>query len=273
MRATVLIIVLFSIAGVGIGPGCALDEDRDFDQNQLQTSGDESADGSADESAGEGEPYSGPRGTAITAPGSTEAGLCPGGCNNPPQCQMGPGQCAVGPSGKGTCYYQNVWVGYVCDAGNDCMVAECMGGGCVNVWPRSSGSSCDDGNPFTVDDECDGAGNCQGVAGCPGGCNNPPECQMNPGQCVVNPNGTTWCAYPPALVGVTCDNGIQCMESECISGSCTNSWPSAPGSSCNDGDPCTTQDHCDGAGGCAGNAGGCGGGPGDGPVKGPIIPW
>ncbi|MCH9687137.1 MAG: hypothetical protein K0V04_37220 [Deltaproteobacteria bacterium] len=246
--------------------GCTLEEGEGPDD--LEQSGDESTD------AGELEPIGLPDspGVLVPVPDSTEASPCPGGCNNPPVCQMGPGQCVVDPfNGTASCWYPNAWVGTTCDSGNPCMVAECNGGGCGNTWAHPPGKVCDDGNPATVNDVCDGAGNCAGVAGCPGGCNNPPECHMGPGQCQIDPfSGTASCWYPHAWVGTTCDGGNPCMTAECYGGSCNNVWPNI-GQSCNDGNSCTTQDQCTAMGTCKGTYV-CGGpkGPIDEPFDGPI---
>jgi len=76
------------------------------------------------------------------------------------------------------------------------------------------GTTCDDGDPATSDDECDGAGVCAGT-----------QIACNPTQCQETsvPNGTD------------CDVTFK-----------------ASGEACDDGDNATNNDQCDGAGGCVG---------------------
>ncbi len=87
------------------------------------------------------------------------------------------------------------------------------GAGC-DVTFEAAGTSCDDGLPGTRDDVCSGGGDCDGV---------PYTCTVAPCVASSTPNGTD------------CDVVF-----------------SAASVPCNDGDPTTGGDHCDGAGGCAG---------------------
>ncbi len=92
----------------------------------------------------------------------------------------------------------------------------CSGGTCTYV-PLAQGAPCDDGNACTQGDACDGQGGC---AGTPLACDQPPgPCHEATGECV---DGN--CVYPAQAQGTPCD----------------------------DQDPCTTDDVCDGAGLCAG---------------------
>lgn len=102
-----------------------------------------------------------------------------------------------------------------CDDLNECTVDTCSAGICVNT--ADVGASCDDGNLCTVDDICNFAGNC-----IPGA---PPNCTALDDKCTDG----------------VCDPG---------SGNCVASYLAA-GLSCDaDGDACTVNDTCDGAGTC-----------------------
>lgn len=179
---------------------------------------------------------------------------CPGGCYDPPPCHSSPGLCMVDPySGASQCWYPEVFNGMTCDNGNECTTAECVGGSCVTYGYRYDGFPCDDGDLSTVDDVCDGAGACEGTPTCPGGCNNPPPCRIGPGSCQVDPfSGTASCYYPPVFDGYVCDDGFECTYSECIDGSCVPYGYYSAGAPCNDGDPTTTGDVCDGTWNCEG---------------------
>ena len=89
---------------------------------------------------------------------------------------------------------------------------------CVESYP-SSDTTCDDEDPCTYSDACDGAGNCQGVSI----------------TCTADPNP---CAYQPY-----CDGSSQCATG----------YP-GEATSCEDNDPCTYDDRCDGSGNCGGTA-------------------
>ncbi len=95
------------------------------------------------------------------------------------------------------------------------------GGACT--YAVTSGS-CSDGLACTVSDACLGDGGCVGT---PTSCVTPPAggCFQAAGQCQESLDGG--CLYPPVAAGT---------------GTCT------------DGDPCTTNDRCDGDGGCRGTA-------------------
>jgi len=101
----------------------------------------------------------------------------------------------------------------------------CDGAGlCLPAYGQA-GVSCDDGNPITVNDQCDGQGQCLG-----GACTSDADCAASsPGDC-----------FDPGGVCVT-------TTGECI-------FPPKPANTpCNDGNPGTLGDKCDGLGGCAGN--------------------
>ena len=102
-----------------------------------------------------------------------------------------------------------------CDDGNACTADACDAlSGCAND-PVAAGTSCDDGDACTMADACDGAGACAGSA-------------------------------------VSCDDMNRCTADSCDAlGGCAND-PVAAGTSCDDGDACTLDDACDGAGMCGG---------------------
>jgi len=108
-----------------------------------------------------------------------------------------------------------------CDDGNVCTDDSCdIGtGSCVND-PVADGTSCDDGDACSTIDECS-SGSCVGSA------------------------------------PIDCDDGIACTDDSCDpgTGSCVND-PVAEGTSCDDGDLCTTNDQCS-SGVCGGTSPDC----------------
>ncbi|RKI23039.1 hypothetical protein D7Y27_43190, partial [Corallococcus sp. AB004] len=92
----------------------------------------------------------------------------------------------------------------------------CSNGVCSYAL-KAAGASCDDGNACTGTDVCNGAGVCAGSA---------TQCGSPPGQCY-------------AAAGA------------CSDGTCSYSYKEA-GAACDDGDACTVDETCNGAGGCAG---------------------
>ena len=114
--------------------------------------------------------------------------------------------------------------------------------------PAPVGQACDDGIDCTTPDACTGAGTCEG--------------KPNHGPCGdgVFCNGAEEC-----VVGVGCSEGVppgpgadETPDDCTIFGACdeeTDSFPLIPaglGETCSDGVECTTDDACDGKGGCAG---------------------
>ncbi len=95
---------------------------------------------------------------------------------------------------------------------------------CV-LEPRPSGAACNDHNPCTTGDICDGAGQCVPTVSVPGCCS----------------------------TAIDCDDGNPCTIDICNAqtGVCSHT-PSATGSACDDGNPCTVGDAC-GATGCSGS--------------------
>ncbi len=139
---------------------------------------------------------------------------------------------------------------------------------CTETFPGAA-TACDDGDPCTHSDTCDGAGGCAGI---------PVDCSPGPGDCGVQRacNGTATCTetfptgscddgdactYDDVCDGagscggtaIVCTNAPGCGEQRSCNGTstCTTSFPTT-GDSCDDGDPCTYDDACDGAGGCVG---------------------
>ena len=159
---------------------------------------------------------------------------------------------------------------YTCETTQCQATATPNGVGCdVDYWAQ--GTACEDGDPGTQDDQCDGQGACAGT---------PYTCA--PGLCEVaaSPNGVD-CDVTYALEGAACDDGQsdtlgdQCdgqggcagTPYTCTPGLCeVASTPdgqgcvpsfAALGVSCDDGNPGTKDDLCDGQGGCAGTPFGC----------------
>lgn len=117
--------------------------------------------------------------------------------------------------------------GVVCSALGPCHeVGACQSstGTCTNP-PKGAAEPCDDGNACTLDDQCDGAGACR-----PGA---PKTCEA---------------------LGPCFDQGA-CASA---TGACSPS-PKPPGVACDDGDPCTTDDRCDGLGACTSSTRACSG--------------
>lgn len=163
---------------------------------------------------------------------------------------------------------------------NDCM--ECNPSLTTTTWsPRTGGSICDDGIFCTMDDACDGMGNCEAVfkkdnTTCPDDgndctqdicqsgdcthpfeeagflcgdgidtdCDNPDTCDGN-GFCLDNFEGAGFECGDPAVT--QCDLFDICNAF----GFCTNN-PVEEGTECDDGDPFTANDTCDGNGNCVG---------------------
>ncbi|MGE5786398.1 MAG: Ig-like domain-containing protein, partial [Myxococcales bacterium] len=156
-----------------------------------------------------------------------------------------------------------------CNDGNDCTSDACNAGVCVNA-NLSTTASCNDRNPGTKDDRCDGAGVCAGTVY---------ACAPGPCESASVPNGSG-CIGTPKVDGTACDDGSACTQTDsCQTGVCTGSNPvvcgggddchdpgscspatglcsvpaaKANGTSCNDGDACTQTDTCQG-GACTGS--------------------
>ena len=119
--------------------------------------------------------------------------------------------------GAGSCVGEE----YACPAAEVCTSYLQNGVGCTPVYAGSE-TSCDDGDPLTTEDSCNGAGACEGSAG--------PSC-------------------PPTSDCVESYEGSECVPAYVLDG--------VP---CDDGNPLTMDDVCDGSGGCAGIVPLCGNG-------------
>jgi hypothetical protein len=152
---------------------------------------------------------------------------------------------------------------------------------CTVTWPEAGGA-CDDGDACTFSDRCDGLGSCAGTG---------LSCQSDPGTCGAQRscNGTSACSVTWPGAGTSCDDGEACTYADRCDGfgicrgtritceddpgacgarrscngtaACAVTWPGT-GTTCNDGQPCTFADHCDGAGNCLGTAIQCPNDPG-----------
>jgi hypothetical protein len=125
----------------------------------------------------------------------------------------------VGCDEFGACLYQFSENGELCEDGNACTTNDtCSDGVCIGVYaPGDPGCSCTRDSDCPVpDDLCDGQ----------------PSCQQ--GTCVMVP-----------VAGIQCDPTTTgpCEEVTCVDGECVIS-PKATGTSCDDGNPCTTTDTC-----------------------------
>ncbi len=148
-----------------------------------------------------------------------------------------------------------------CDDGNVCTDDGCdPSGGCTHV---NNSAPCDDGNACTTQDTC-AAGSC--IGGMPLDCNDGNVCtsdNCDPGWgCTHSPSGAACsdgdlCTIGDECVGTQCQPGLPrdcsdgnpCTDDACDpQAGCTHADNTAP---CDDGDACTTGDHCQG-GSCAG---------------------
>ncbi len=143
---------------------------------------------------------------------------------------------------------------------------------CTPVNVPAGSKTCDDLNPCSYGDTCDGNGNCAG---------NTYQCTLGECDSSVTCNGTGGCTRSYKSWGTSCDDGNSCTTGEycngsgacvggtlktcpvstdpCMSwvGQCTNGVLNCtqvfhPGTSCNDGNACTFGDTCDAAGACKG---------------------
>lgn len=174
-------------------------------------------------------------GVACTANDSCAFGSCRGtaySCPAPTVCQQsvacaGDGGCTVVPVMDGTSCDD----GQACTAADQCVAGVCSGttyacnpdqcaatsvcagdGGCLTT-PRNVGSSCDDGQACSFDDTCSDAGACEGTTyTCPG----MTACKQA-GVCL----GDGGCDVVDKANGTTCDDGQSCTTNDsCSSGTC-----------------------------------------------------
>ena len=108
-------------------------------------------------------------------------------------------------------------------------------------------TACDDGDPETGDDHCDGAGGCAGRTICDDGI----ACTvdgLSDGHCAfVVAEG--WCVIAGACVAHGTVDGGGCQV--CDASAAEDGWsPRAQGAPCDDGAACTAGERCDGQGHC-----------------------
>lgn len=225
--------------------------------------------------------------------------VCPGDDCNVGACNEGMNSCGLTPKPNNTPCED----GDVCTVGDNCQGGSCTGGGapdcsasdldcsiaecdpwetavnCDLLVARPNGTACDDANPCTVDDSC------QGGVCAPG---SPPVCvgegdQCNTASCDINgaegncdtltpiANGVSCDDDDPCTVGESCQGGEcgggnppncvgvgdpQCQVGSCDEngpdGNCNNLQNKPDGELCNDGDECTENDSCQN-GACVGD--------------------
>jgi MYXO-CTERM domain-containing protein len=129
-----------------------------------------------------------------------------------------------------------------CDDGNICNgTSECSGTTC------SAGTAldCDDRDPCTVD-TCDPQGGCKHTIEAGLDCNDKDACTT----------GEKCNAAGACVGGVVnkCDDNKSCTTDKCEAGLCTHTAVE-PGTTCNDGNGCTTTDACNDDGECIGTGG------------------
>ena len=167
-------------------------------------------------------------------------------------------------NGKGGC----AGTAYTCSPGQCEATSTCDGkGGCLATY-KVSGTSCNDGNACTKSDVCDGKGSCGGMS-----------YTCSTGQCDASStcDGKGGCKKTFYSSLVACNDSVACTKNDHCDGkggcggtlySCTPSQcqttatcdgkggciasSKAKGTACDDGNLCTWNDACDGAGSCAG---------------------
>ena len=168
--------------------------------------------------------------------------------------------------------------GDLCLLGATCLAGQCAGGEGPDCSEASGGpcepgvcdpatgecvtgaagdeTSCDDGDPCTVGDVCDGVGGCAGsdldCSGFAGAC---VTAACDAGQCLTEALEGEPCVAPnPCVTGATCQ-----PDGQCIGAWDVVQCPCAIDDDCDDGKPCT-DDTCDPTEGACTNApiaGGC----------------
>lgn len=181
-------------------------------------------------------------GNACTTGDTCVSGMCRGQsattCTSPPgECFAAAGQCDPA---SGQCTYPFANQGTACgDDGVACTADVCDGSGSCTHPAAPVGTRCDDGDLCTYTDVCDAQGRCGGT---------PLVCSGGSGVCGPTRvcDGTPRCAESFPGGNVTCDDGQLCTYDDSCNGA---GGCQGTGYSCGDGDICTS-DACDGAGGC-----------------------
>ena len=169
------------------------------------------------------------------------------------QCDDGADQCKKVPKAAATLCDDGQFctVGDMCDGKGTCAgtTQSCPGGNCLvgqcdeqndkcTTAAAAPGTSCSDGNACTSSEACNANGLCGGgqVKTCNGDQCNDPTCDSNTGACGLNPKaGGSSCSD-----GNDCTSGDQCLSGACKSGSYTCACTVAnQAKDCNDGNACT----------------------------------
>jgi hypothetical protein len=108
------------------------------------------------------------------------------------------------------------------ESADPCLQAVCLLGVTLCTFTLLTGTACDDGDPCSVSDTCNLLGRCEGT---------PKDCSELDSECSE---------------GVCDEDTGECQAA-----------PSATATSCDDDNPCTVEDECDGAGQCEGKERDC----------------
>ena len=167
-------------------------------------------------------------------------------------------------NGQGGCVGSPI----TCPAPAQCTSSyQVIGGQCTPKYALA-GAVCDDGNPATVGDLCDGFGQCQGkTVDCPTPSQCTPSYQVSGGLCVPQHlaagtpcsdgmdetmndtcNGAGLCGGTT----VNCPGPTQCIAGYTKGGGSCQAHYAPSGAACDDGNPNTFQDTCNGTGMCKG---------------------
>lgn len=132
----------------------------------------------------------------------------------------------------------------VCPPDTACVAYSCVpccGPNCTECTPTFNSGGCNDGDPCTINDTCDGNGTCKGV---PNPCNDNNPCTVD--SCNAAMGG---CQHTPEPSTKACNDGNACTTGDHCSGIAPGACIGGGTLSCNDGKVCTA-DSCDPATGC-----------------------